>query len=277
MGDNLRAAVVQAKWLGNQAEMLDRQETLARQAAEQGAEVLCFQELFNAPYFCHEQDAKFFGFAEAIPDGPTMARMQRLARETGMVLVVPIYERDGVNYFNSAAVIEADGTYLGKYRKLHIPHANGFWEKYYFRPGDLGCPVFETSVGRIGVYICYDRHFPEGARLLGLQAADLVFIPTATADRTRALWEVESRGHAIANGYYVASVNRVGQEQGDWRFFGSSYFCGPNGDVLTQAGDTDDEVLVADLDLNRVHEAGTFKTRFFRDRRPDAYSAIMGS
>ena len=145
---------------------------------------MLFQELFYGPYFCQVQDPQYYSYTELIPDGPTTKRMQDLAKQTGMVLVVPMYEEDekasGI-YYNTAAVIDADGTYLGKYRKTHIPHVKGFWEKFYFRPGNLGYPVFETAVGKVGVYICYDRHFPEGARALGLNGAEMVFIPSATS------------------------------------------------------------------------------------------------
>ena len=187
--------------------MIEKHEKYAREAAKQGAKVMCFQELFYGPYFCQVQDPEYFSYTEHIPDGPTTKRMQELAKETGMVLIVPMYEEDehttGI-YYNTAAVIDADGSYLGKYRKTHIPHVKGFWEKFYFRPGNLGYPVFDTAVGKVGVYICYDRHFPEGARALGLNGAELVFIPSATSrGLSEYLWRVEQVSHALANGYYV--------------------------------------------------------------------------
>ena len=169
MANVVRAAIVQTEWTGDQGSMIDKSVEFAREAARQGAQVMCFQELFYGPYFCQVQEDEYFDYAEPIPDGPTTRRMQDLAKETGMVLVVPIFEKeDDGFYFNTAAVIDADGSYLGKYRKTHIPQVNGFWEKFYFRPGNMGYPVFDTAVGRIGVYICYDRHFPEGWRALGL-------------------------------------------------------------------------------------------------------------
>ena len=178
----VRGALLQATYTGDQESMIQKHEEYARQAAEQGAQIMCFQELFYGPYFCQEQDAKWYNLTESIPDGPTTKRMQKLAKETKMVLIVPMYEEDGVGiYYNTAAVIDADGTYLGKYRKTHIPNLSGFWEKFYFRPGNLGYPVFETAIGIVGVYICYDRHFPEGARMLGLHGAEIVFIPSATS------------------------------------------------------------------------------------------------
>ena len=188
---------------------------------------MCFQELFYGPYFCQVQDPQYFSYTEHIPDGPTTKRMQALAKETGMVLVVPMYEEDehaqGI-YYNTAAVIDADGSYLGKYRKTHIPHVKGFWEKFYFRPGNLGYPVFDTAVGKVGVYICYDRHFPEGARALGLNGAEMVFIPSATSrGLSEYLWRIEQVSHALANGYFVGTINRVGIEPlGEDDFYGQS-------------------------------------------------------
>ena len=194
MARSIRAALVQAEWTGDKESMIAKHEKFAREAAAQGAKIICFQELFYGPYFCQVQDPEYYSYTEKIPDGPTTKRMQDLAKETGMVLVVPMYEEDehtaGI-YYNTAAVIDADGTYLGKHRKTHIPHVKGFWEKFYFRPGNLGYPVFETAVGKVGVYICYDRHFPEGARALGLNGAELVFIPSATSrGLSEYLWRV---------------------------------------------------------------------------------------
>ena len=193
---------------------------------------MCYQELFYGPYFCQVQDTQFYAFTESIPDGPTTQRFCALAAELSMVLVVPIYERDGIGvYYNTAVVIDSDGSYLGKYRKTHIPHLPGFWEKFYFRPGNLGYPVFDTAVGKVGVYICHDRHFPEGARALGLNGAEMVFIPSATTrGLSQHLWRIEQTSHAIFNTYYVGTINRVGIEgpdEGD--FYGESYFCDPKG------------------------------------------------
>ena len=180
MARNVKGALLQATWTGDKKSMIDKHVEYAHKAADQGAQVMCFQELFYGPYFCQVQDPEWYDITEPIPDGPTTKLMQDVAKETGMVLIVPMYEEDGPGiYYNTAAVIDADGTYLGKYRKTHIPHLPGFWEKYYFRPGNLGYPVFDTAVGKVGVYICYDRHFPEGARMLGLHGAELVFIPSA--------------------------------------------------------------------------------------------------
>ena len=197
----VRAAILQAKWTGDTASMIEVHEGYARTAAEQGAKIMGFQEVFNAPYFCQVQEAEHYRWAEPVPDGPTITRMQSLARETGMVLVVPVFEIESAgNYYNTAAVIDADGTVLGKYRKHHLPQVKGFWEKYYFKPGNLGWPVFETAVGTIGVYICYDRHFPEGWRALGLAGAQIVFNPSATSRGLSSyLWKLEQPAAAVAN------------------------------------------------------------------------------
>jgi len=278
MANIVRAALVQAAWTGDQQSMTDRSVELAKEAAADGAQVLCFQELFYGPYFCQVQDNEFFGYTEKIPDGPTTKLMQDLAKETGMVLIVPMFEieQEGF-YYNTAAVIDADGTYLGKYRKTHIPHVNGFWEKFYFRPGNLGYPIFDTAVGRIGVYICYDRHFPEGWRALGLAGARIVFNPSATSrGLSMYLWNLEQPAAAVANEYFIGAINRVGTEPlGDNDFYGSTYFVDPRGQkVGDAASDTEDEVIVRDLDLDLVEEVRQ-QWAFYRDRRPDAYAPLV--
>jgi N-carbamoylputrescine amidase len=276
----VRAALLQADWTGDKESMIAKHEKYAREAAKQGTQVMCFQELFYGPYFCQVQDPQYFSYTEHIPDGPTTKRMQELARETHMVLIVPMYEEDehtqGI-YYNTAAVIDADGSYLGKYRKTHIPHVKGFWEKFYFRPGNLGYPVFETAVGKIGVYICYDRHFPEGARALGLNGAELVFIPSATSrGLSEYLWRVEQVSHALANGYFVGTINRVGIEPlGDDDFYGQSYFVDPRGQFVGEVGDAHkEELLVRDLDMDKITEVRQL-WQFYRDRRPDAYADLV--
>ena len=258
---------------------LDHQLKFVEQAAEQGVQVLCFQEIFTTPYFCAEQTTRWYEAVERIPDGPTVQLMQEVAKQYGMVLVVPIYEEEQTGiYYNSAAVIDADGKYLGKYRKTHIPHvAPGFWEKFYFRPGNLGYPVFDTAVGKVGVYICYDRHFPEGARCLGLNGAEIIFNPSATvAGLSEYLWKLEQPAHAVANGYFVGAINRVGTEA-PWNigeFYGQSYFCDPRGQMLAVGTRDQDELIVADLDMDMIREVRN-TWQFFRDRRPDAYGAIV--
>jgi N-carbamoylputrescine amidase len=258
--------------------MIDKHLKLIEQAARKKAKILCLQELFYGPYFCAEQNARWYELTEGVPDGPTVQLMQKVAAKHEMVMVVSVYEEHmpGV-YFNTAAVIDADGRYLGKYRKHHIPHCHpGFWEKFYFTPGDLGYPVFETKYARVGVYICYDRHFPEGARILGLNGAEIVFNPSATvAGLSEYLWELEQPAHAVANGYFVGAINRVGTEK-PWsigEFYGKSYFCNPRGKIIAQASRNKDEVVVADLDLDMISEVRKV-WQFFRDRRPETYGAL---
>ena len=258
--------------------MIDKHVSMIEQAAGEGVEVLCLQELFYSPYFCAEQDARWYSMVERVPDGPTVTFMQELAKKHNMVMVVPVYEEAmaGV-YYNTAAVLDHDGTYLGKYRKTHIPHLEpGFWEKFYFKPGNSGFPVFTTKIGNVGVYICYDRHFPEGARALGLNGAEIVFNPSATvAGLSEYLWELEQPAHAVANGYFVGAINRVGHEQ-PWdigEFYGKSYFCNPRGQIIAQASRNRDEVVVVDLDLDEIREVRKI-WQFYRDRRPDAYGEL---
>jgi len=259
--------------------MVDKHVVLIAQAAAAGSQITCLQEIFYGPYFCAEQTTRWYDFTEPVPDGPTIRLMQDLARQHRMALIVPIYEREqeGI-YYNTAAVIQNDGAFLGKYRKTHIPHvAPGFWEKFYFRPGNLGYPVFDLGFARIGIYICYDRHFPEGARALGLNGAEIVFNPSATvAGLSEHLWKLEQPAHAVANGYFVGAINRVGVEA-PWKigeFYGSSYFCDPRGRIFAQASRDRDEVLTADLDLDMIGEVR--KTwQFFRDRRPDMYQELV--
>ena len=272
----VRAALVQTKWTGDKESMVVAHEGFAREAAAQGAKVMCFQELFYGPYFCQVQDAKFYEYAESIP-GPTTERFQALAAELGMVMILPMYEEEQPGFlYNTAAVVDADGSYLGKYRKQHIPHVNGFWEKFYFRPGNGGYPVFDTAVGKVGVYICYDRHFPEGARMLGLHGAELVFIPSATSrGLSMHLWFIEQTAHAIANGYWVGTINRVGIEGefGKNEYYGSSYFADPRGKIIAQASDKEEQLLVSDLDMDLVREVRD-TWQFYRDRRPDMYGDV---
>ncbi len=261
--------------------MIDKHVALIGQAAGQGVQVLCLQELFYGPYFCAEQSTKWYAMTERIPDGPTVKLMCDLARKHRMVIVVPIYEEEltGV-YYNTAAVIDADGTYLGKYRKTHIPHCDpGFWEKFYFRPGNLGYPVFDTKAGKVAVYICYDRHFPEGARCLGLNGAEIVFNPSATvAGLSEYLWKLEQPAHAVANQYFIGAINRPGTE-GPWNigeFYGTSYFCDPRGRIMAEGKRVEDDIVVADLDLDLIREVRNV-WQFFRDRRPEAYGGIVES
>jgi len=259
-------------------QMIKKHQGLIAEAARQRAQIVCLQELFYGPYFAAEQDVRWYQVTEQVPEGPAVAWARKLAKKHELVLVVPVYEREmtGV-YYNTAAVIDADGRYLGKYRKHHIPHCHpGFWEKFYFTPGNLGYPVFETRYARIGVYICYDRHFPEGARILGLNGAEIVFNPSATvAGLSEYLWELEQPAHAVANGYFVGAINRVGHEL-PWdigEFYGKSYFANPRGKIMAQASRDKDEVLVADLDLDMIQQVRD-TWQFYRDRRPETYEAL---
>jgi len=248
------------------------------EAAKKGVQILCFEEVFTGPYFCPSQDTKWYNLAEEIPNGPTTQIMMEYAKKYNMVIVVPIYEKemDGV-YYNTAAVIDADGKYLGKYRKNHIPQVKGFWEKFFFKPGNLGYPVFNTAYAKVGVYICYDRHFPDGARVLGLNGAEIVYNPSATvAGLSEYLWKIEQPAHAVANGYYVGAINRVGTEA-PWdigQFYGTSYFVNPRGQIIAEASRDKDELLVADLDMDMIKEVRDL-WQFYRDRRPETYGRLV--
>jgi N-carbamoylputrescine amidase len=259
--------------------MIEKHESYIAQAAQAGAQIICLQEIFYGPYFCAEQQTRWYDFTEPIPDGPTIKLMQDLSRKHGVAIIVPIYEVEQAGvYYNTAAVIDRGGNYLGKYRKNHIPHvAPGFWEKFYFKPGNLGYPTFDLGFARIGVYICYDRHFPEGARALGLNGAEIVFNPSATvAGLSEYLWKLEQPAHAAANGYFLGAINRVGTEA-PWnigQFYGTSYFCNPRGQIIAQASRDQDEVLTADLNLDEIKEVRQ-TWQFFRDRRPESYGDLV--
>lgn len=255
--------------------MIEKHVAMIEEAGSKGVQILCLQELFYGPYFPAEQNRKWYDLVEKVPDGPTTTLMRDLAKKHKMVMIVPVYEEEitGV-YYNTASVIDANGEYLGKYRKSHIPHVDpGFWEKFYFKPGNLGYPVFVTAYATIGVYICYDRHFPEGARLLGLNGAEIVFNPSATvAGLSEYLWKLEQPAHAVANGYFLGAINRVGHEE-PWdigEFYGTSYFCDPRGQIVAEAGRDKDELLIADIDLDMIEEVRRV-WQFFRDRRPETY------
>jgi beta-ureidopropionase len=287
MDRKVRSALIQAT-LCEKAEaplarikqaMIDKHVAMIEDAAGQGAQITCLQELFYGPYFCAEQHARWYDMTEPVPDGPTCKLMQELAKKYQMVLVVPLYEEDmtGV-YYNTAAVIDADGTYLGKYRKNHIPHCNpGFWEKFYFRPGNLGYPVFQTRYAKVGVYICYDRHFPEGWRELGLNGAEIVYNPSATvAGLSEYLWSLEQPAAACANIYFVGAINRPGIEA-PWNigeFYGSSFFANPRGQIIEQGPRSTDAVIVSDLDLDLIQEVRN-TWQFYRDRRPETYTGTV--
>ncbi|HIF27823.1 MAG TPA: acyltransferase [Candidatus Marinimicrobia bacterium] len=257
--------------------MMGKHVPFIEDAGKQGVQILCLQEIFNTPYFCPGQDSSWYASAESVP-GPTVERMQGYAKKYNMVMIVPVYEKEqaGVLY-NTAAVIDADGSYMGKYRKNHIPHTAGFWEKFFFKPGNLGYPIFETKYAKVGVYICYDRHFPDGARCLGLNGAEVVYNPSATvAGLSEYLWKLEQPAHAAANGYFMGCINRVGTEK-PWdlgEFYGTSYFVNPRGQIFAEASRDKDELLVAEFDLDMIDEVRS-TWQFFRDRRPETYDKLV--
>lgn len=258
--------------------MLQKHIPYIEEAGKQGVQILCMQEIFTTPYFCPGQDKTWYASAEEVP-GPTTELMSKYAKQYNMVIIVPIYEKEqsGV-YYNTAAVIDADGTYLGKYRKNHIPQvAPGFYEKFFFKPGNLGYPVFQTKYAKIGVYICYDRHFPDGARILGLNGAEIVYNPSATvAGLSQYLWKIEQPAHAVANGYFMGCINRVGVEK-PWsigKFYGTSYFVDPRGQIVKQGSEDNDELIIAEFDLNMIDEVRN-TWQFFRDRRPETYGDLV--
>ena len=258
----------------------------AAQAASRGAQIICTQELFRSQYFCQSEDRSNFALAEAIP-GPTTAAFQALAKERQVVVIASLFERRAAGvYHNTAAVIDADGSLLGIYRKMHIPDDPLYYEKFYFTPGDLGFRAWPTRYGKIGVLICWDQWYPEAARLTALQGAEILFYPTAIGwhprekarlgEQQHAAWETIQRSHAIANGCYVAVPNRVGHEKlaGDGiEFWGQSFVAGTSGELLAKASATGDQILVVPLDLDKVDTTRTYWP-FLRDRRIDAYEGL---
>lgn len=276
-----RLALIQQSTVEDPADNLSAAIRSIRSAATAGARVILLQELFHTRYFCRTVDPVHFQLAEP-SDGPAVSAMAALAAELGVVIVVPFFERRAPGlYHNTAAVVDADGTVLGLYRKMHIPEDPGFHEKYYFTPGDLGYRVLKTRFGRIGVLICWDQWYPEAARLTSLAGADLLVYPTAIGtlstesetdrDTYHDAWETIQRSHAVANGVYVASINRVGTEGGT-TFWGRSFVAGPFGERLAVAGETD-QILVADVDWDAIDpQRRTWP--FLRDRRIDSYGGI---
>lgn len=280
--DNVTLGLVQSRALPSQAESLAHHETLIRDAAAQGAQIICLQELFLTPYFCTRQDPDLFDLAEPVP-GPTTERLQPLAEELGVVLIASLFEKRGPGlYHNTTAVIDADGRYLGKYRKMHIPQDPGFEEKFYFTPGDLGYRAWDTKFGRIGVLICWDQWYPEAARLTALQGAQILFYPTAIGwlpeekptlgEAQHTAWETVQRGHAVANGCYVATVNRIGTE-GSTEFWGQSFVANPYGEIVSRASQDREEVILTDCNLKMVEDFRRIWP-FFRDRRVDTYAPL---
>ncbi len=269
----VRVGLVQMNCSAERKVNLDRAEAFVREAARQGAQVILLPEAFHDWFFIVQLDMKYFDWAEPIP-GPITERMAALAKELAVVLVVPLFERvERSVYYNAAAVIDADGRLLGTYRKNHIPLSTLFYEKLYFKPGNLGYPVFATRYGKLGILICHDRHYPEGARALALGGAEILLVPSATPDASLSVrvWEKELAAHAIFNEYFVAGLNRVGQE-GKYHYYGRSVLFDPVGDPIAQAGGGE-EVLVGDCDLAKITERRR-AWQFYRDRRPDTYGLL---
>ena len=282
-----RVALVQMRCGAEPAANLERATGFIRDAAAQGAQIVCLPELFRSQYFCQSEDHANFALAEAIP-GPTTSQLGEVARESGVVIVASLFEKRAAGvYHNTAAVIDADGSFLGKYRKMHIPDDPSFYEKFYFTPGDLGFKAWPTQKGNIGVCVCWDQWYPEAARLTALRGAQLLFYPTAIGwhpgekekygAAQHSAWETIQRSHAIANGCYVAAANRVGHEAPAGgpgiEFWGQSFICGPNGEILAKGSVDGEEIVLADVgwagvDTQRTHWP------FFRDRRIDAYGGI---
>ena len=279
----IKAAITQCTWTGSKQSMIDKHIGYLEKAAEQGVQVICFQELFFGPYFAVVQEQKYYDYAEPIP-GPTTSTFVELAKKHHMVVILPIYEEEmpGV-FYNTVVVIDADGTIAGTYRKSHIPHVPYFWEKFYFRPGNTGFKAWDTAVGKVGVCICYDRHFPESWRLLGLAGAEIVFNPNASAPGlSNRLWELEQNTAAGANGYFVLVPNRIGAEVDEFgenavKFYGSSFVSDPRGNYVGAVGsDTDEQMLVRDLNMDMIEETRR-DWQFYRDRRPDLYGPIVAA
>jgi N-carbamoylputrescine amidase len=281
-----KVALVQMRCSTDPADNLDRACAFLREAASGGAQIACLPELFRTQYFCQSEDAGRFDLAEPIP-GPTTRALGALAQETRMAIVGSIFERRSAGlYHNTAVVIDSDGSLRGRYRKMHIPDDPLYYEKYYFTPGDLGFQAFDTSCARVGTLVCWDQWYPEAARLTALKGADILFYPTAIgwhpAEKTEfgaaqsSAWEIMQRAHAIANGVYVAAVNRVGHEgpsSGGLEFWGNSFLADPFGRIIARAGESSEEILIGVCDP-RLQEETRRNWPFLRDRRIDAYGPI---
>ena len=280
--------LVQMSLSDDSDENLRHARDMIREAAGKGARVICLPELFRSRYFCQREDAAMFDLAESVP-GPTTNALGETAKSLGVVIIAPVFERRGPGlYHNSAAVIDADGRIAGFYRKMHIPDDPSYFEKFYFTPGDLGFGAFDTAAGRVGTLICWDQWYPEAARLTAMQGADVLFYPTAigwhpsekaaNGQTQREAWKTVQRGHAVANGIYVAAVNRVGHESpagggAGIEFWGSSFIADPQGTVLAEASSENEEILFAVVDTGHMEDVRR-NWPFLRDRRIDAYGGI---
>ena len=274
--------LIQTHATDDKADNLQRTVALIRSAAKRGAQIVCLQELFLTPYFCKREDTTLFDLAEPVP-GETTKQLGDLARELGVVILASLFEKRAPGlYHNTAAILDADGAYLGKFRKMHIPEDPGFNEKFYFTPGDLGYRVWDTKHGRLGVLICWDQWYPEAARLTAMQGAEILFYPTAIGwlksekselgKAQHCAWETVQRGHAVANGCYVAAVNRGGMEE-ESEFWGQSFVANPYGEIVAKASPSDEEVLIVPCDLKAVEDFRRIWP-FFRDRRIDSYAGV---
>lgn len=278
----VKVGLVQMSCTADKQQNLQKAIVKVREAAQKGAQIVCLQELFTSLYFCDVEDYDNFQLAEAIP-GPSTDELSKVAAELNVVIIASLFEKraQGV-YHNTTAILDADGTYLGKYRKMHIPDDPGFYEKFYFTPGDLGYKVFKTKYATVGVLICWDQWYPEAARITALMGAEILFYPTAIGWATSQdnitnteqynAWQTIQRSHSVANGVHVVSVNRVGQE-GELKFWGGSFISNPFGTVLYQASHTDEEVFVYEIDTNKTDHYRTHWP-FMRDRRIDSYQPI---
>ncbi len=283
MANKFTVGLIQMSSSKDAAENLSRAIDKIREAAKRGAQIICMDELFRGEYFCRTEDARLFDLAEAIP-GPGIEALATVAKENKVAIVASLFERRAAGvYHNTCAVLDADGSLLGKYRKMHIPDDPLYYEKFYFTPGDLGFPSFQTRYAKVSALVCWDQWFPEGARLAALSGAQILFYPTAigwiphepraVAQQQRAAWELIQRSHAVANGVYVASVNRVGRE-GKIKFWGSSFVAGPFGELVAHGGGEREEIILAKCDLGKIEETRQ-SWPFLRDRRIDAYGALL--
>lgn len=282
MPSTVTLGLIQSRAFPSRQESLDAHVTLIRDAALRGANIICLQELFLTPYFCKREETDLFDLAEPVP-GPTTDTLAQLAGELGVVIIASLFEKRGPGlYHNTAAIIDADGSYLGKYRKMHIPEDPGFNEKFYFTPGDLGYRVWDTRFGRLGVLICWDQWYPEAARLAALAGAEILFYPTAigwlksekaqlgAAQHTA--WETVQRGHAVANGCFLAAVNRTGIEE-ETEFWGQTFVANPYGQIIAKASVDHEEILIVPCERNDVEDFRRIWP-FFRDRRIDTYAPL---
>lgn len=273
MRNMIKAGLVQMYCTANKEENISKAVSFAKQAVEKGAKIICFQELFHLHWFPRNINPENYVLSEPV-NGYTVSIMKEFAKKNEVVMIVPIYEKadEGI-YYNSAVVIDATGDVLGVYRKNHVPHIPLWEEKFYFAPGNNGYPVFETKFCKIGVLICWDNFFPEAARILGLQGAEIIFAPTASSITSQPRWKKMICSHAIANNLFVARVNRVGDEQGQ-KFFGNSFFANPDGEIFAEASGTDEEVLIGEIELEVIRDFRNIWT-FYRDRRPETYWDIL--